>query len=155
MTTSANEAWQQAVRETDLTAMSALLVDNPDLAHEQIVHTRRNGTKYGVLPLEFVNKCLEATRLLIAAGADPNRNGDGNSLAIHNATLEVMTCLLDSGADVDKVGYEECTPLMYEVYGKNHDGTRLLIERGVNVNYQRQLDGFSPLHFSAQKTICQ
>ena len=146
-----NNRWQQAVRELDTSAMSALLADDPSLAHEQIVHTRANGTTSGVLPLETANKSLEATRVPIAAGADPNRSGDGNSLAIHNAPLDVMTYLLDSGADVNKIGYEECTPVMYEVYGKNYDSTRLLIERGANVNYQRQLDGFAPLHFPAQK----
>ena len=59
--------------------------------------------------------------------------------------------LLESGANVNKIGYEECTPLMYEVYMKNHDTARLFIERGADVNYQRQLDGFCSLHFSAQK----
>ena len=152
MTRTVHEAWQQAVRDVDVAVMSRLLDNDASLVHQQIVHTRANGTTFGILPLEMVNQSLDAVKILIAAGADPNRTGDGNSLAIHNASLDVMNYLLDSGAEVDKIGYEECSPLMYEVYGKKYDCTRLLIERGANVNYQRALDGFSPLHFAAQKS---
>ncbi len=32
---------------------------------------------------------------------------------------------------------------------------KLLIERGADVNYQRRLDSFCSLHFSAQKPVAQ
>lgn len=151
MPNTVNDAWQQAVRETDIASMAALVTDVPMLVHQQIVHTRGNGTTFGRLPLEMVNKNLDAVKLLVEAGADLLRAGDGNALPIHNASLDVMTFLLDSGANVNQIGYEECTPLMYEVYMRNYDGAQLLISRGADVNYQRSLDGLSPLHFSVQK----
>ena len=151
MAQTVNATWQQAVRDVDVSAMAKLLEEDSTLVREQIVHTRGNGTTYGVLPLEMVNKSPDAVRLLLDCGADPNRQGDGNALPIHNATLDVMALLLDSGADVNKIGYEECTPVMYETYMKNHDGVKLLINRGADVNYQRKLDGLTSLHFASQK----
>ena len=145
-----NDAWQQAIRDIDTAAISKLLADEPALVHQQIVHTRGNATTYGKLPLEMVNKSLDASKLLLNAGADPNKTGDGNALPIHNASLDVTEFLTDAGANVNKIGYEECTPLMYEVYMRNLDNVKLLIERGANVNYQRVMDGFCSLHFSAQ-----
>jgi ankyrin repeat protein len=146
-----NDAWQQAIRDIDTAAISKLLADEPTLVHQGIVHTRRNGTTYEVLPLEMVNKSLDAAKILVAAGADPNEAGQGDALPLHNSALDVARFLLGAGADVNKVGYEGCTLLMYEVYMKNHDTARLFIEQGANVDFQRQLDGFCSLHFAVQK----
>lgn len=152
MPNTANEAWQKAIREIDVAAISKLLESNPALLNQGIVHTRSNGTTFDMMPLEMTNKSLDATKLLVKAGADPNKaNPEGHALPLHNSSRDVAEFLLESGADVNKVGYEECTPLMYEVYMKNHELVRFFIERGADANYQRQLDGFCPLHFAAQK----
>ena len=98
-----------------------------------------------------MNKSLEATQLLIDAGTDPNELGHGNVLAIHDASLEVVKYLISVGANVNKIGYEECTPLMYEVYVRNIKNVQYLIKQGVDVNYQRKLDGYTSLHFAAQR----
>jgi len=146
-----NESWQQAIRDINIAKIATLLTDDPALVDQGVVHTRRDGTTFETLPLEMVNQSLDAAKMLVDAGADPNKKGDGDVLALHNAALDVANFLLDAGADVNKIGYEECSPLMYEVYMKNHDTARLFIAHGANVNYQRQLDGFCALHFSAQK----
>ena len=88
--------------------------------------------------------------ILLDAGADPNDGADA-VLAIHNATREVAKLLLDSGADIDKIGYEQGTALMFEVGQRNIDTTRLFIERGADLNIQRKMDGNSALHFAVIK----
>ena len=150
MTSSFNKAWQQAVRESDLKTMASLLDCDSNLVHEQIVHTRGNGTTYGVLPLEMLNQSVAGSTLLLDHGADPNRHGDGESLAIHNASHAVTMLLLDAGAEVNRIGYEQCTPVMYETYMRNRENVRLLIERGADVNYQRKLDGLTSLHVAVK-----
>ncbi len=99
----------------------------------------------------MVNSSLEATKLLIENGADPNEYGDGNVLAIHNASIEVTKYLISKDADVNLIGYEECTPLMYEVYMHNYENVKILNEKGADVNYQSQYDGYTSLHWASRK----
>lgn len=59
--------------------------------------------------------------------------------------------LISKGADVNQIGAEECTPLMYEVYMHNYENVKILIDNGADVNYQSQYDGYTSLHWSARK----
>lgn len=150
MTKTVNDAWQQAVRDINIERMKELLDDDPALVDEGIVHARRNGTTYKKSPLRMVNRSIDAARLLVTAGADPNDGAD-SVLAIHGASLEVAAFLLDSGADVNRIGYEQGTALMFEVGQRNPDTARLLVERGAYVNVQRAMDGNSAMHFAVLK----
>jgi len=143
--------WAKAIKELNLMDISNLILESPKLINQGIIHYRGNGTTYQLLPLHMVNKSLEATKILIEKGADPNEHGDGNSLAIHSASSEVTKYLIAKGADVNRIGYEECTPIMYEVYIENHENVEILIEHGADVNYQSQYDGYTSLHWASKK----
>ena len=145
------ENWAKAIKEKNLIVITDLLMKYPKLINQGIIHYRGNGTTFQTLPLNMVNNSLKATKLLIENGADPNEHGDGNVLAIHNASPEVMRYLISKGADVNKIGAEECTPIMYEVYMHNYENVKILIEKGANVNYQSESDAFSSLHWAARK----
>ena len=145
-----NDAWQQAVRGMDIAQMEALLSEDPGLASQGIVHTRGNGTTYRKSPLRMVNRSIDAAQLLLNAGADPNDGAD-SVLAIHNASPEVAELLLNAGAEIDRIGYEQGTALMFEVGQRNPDTAKLLIDRGVDLNIQRTMDGNTALHFAVIK----
>lgn len=149
---SAYKNWEKAIKEKDLMSITNLIIEYPNLINQGIIHYRSNGTTFQTLPLNMVNTSLEATKLLLHKGADPNAYGDGNVLALHNAPLEVTQLLVSKGADVNKIGYEECTPIMYEVYMNNMDNVEFLLSVGADVNYQRNLDGYTSLHWAAQKS---
>lgn len=145
------DRWDEAIKARDVTAMAELILASPKLINQGIIHYRGNGTTFQTLPLNLVNNSLEATKLLIEHGADPNEYGDGHVLALHNASLEVTKYLLSKGAEVNRIGYEECTPIMYEVYMHNYENVEVLIEHGAQVAYQRKLDGYTSLHWAARK----
>lgn len=149
--TEVHQQWDKAIKQLDADAIAQLLEKYPHLKNKGIVHYRGNGTTYETLPLNMVNHSLPATKLLIAAGADPNEKGDGDVLAIHNASLSVTKYLVSVGAAVNIIGYEACSPLMYEVYMHNYDNVRFLIASGAEVNYQRKTDGYTSLHYAVQK----
>ena len=143
--------WDKAIKILDLDSIARLLIDYPKLINQGIIHYRGNGTTYQTLPLNMVNKSLAATRLLIENGADPNEYGDGNVLALHDASTDVTKYLISKGADVNRIGYEACTPIMYEVYMHNHENVQILIANGAAVNYQSEYDGYTSLHWAARK----
>ena len=143
--------WDKAIKEKDLLEISTLLAKYPKLINQGIIHYRGNGTTFQTLPLNMVNDSIDATILLIEHGANPNEYGDGNVLALHNASPEVTKYLISKGAEVNKIGYEECTPIMYEAYMHNYENVKILIEKGAEVNYQSQYDGYSSLHWAARK----
>lgn len=143
--------WEKAIKMLDLNAIDNFLMDYPKLINQGIIHYRGNGTTFQTLPLNMVNKSLAATKLLIEKGADPNEHGDGNVLALHDASIEVIKYLISMGADVNRIGYEACTPIMYEVYMHNHENVQILIANGADVNYQSAYDGYTSLHWAARK----
>ena len=140
------------MRANDVAKMKALLDVDSSLINQGIVHTRANGTTYCKSPLRMVNTCLDAARLLLDAGADPNDGADAG-LAILKACPEVAACLLDAGADVNRIGNEQGTALMFEVEMNNAKLIQLYVDRGANVNYQREMDGNSALHFAARNGL--
>lgn len=58
-----------------------------------------------------------------------------------------MALLLANGAEIDKLGPEEETPLSLAASGGHHDVIRLLIEKGANVNHQDHVMLLSYLGF--------
>lgn len=145
------DKWEKAINTTDLKAITQCLKISPQLINQGIIHYRGNGTTFQTLPLNLVNQSLATTELLIEYNADPNEYGDGHVLALHNASPDVTEYLISKGADVNKIGYEECTPIMYEVYMHNIENVAILIKHGADINYQRNLDGYTSLHWAARK----
>jgi ankyrin repeat protein len=99
----------------------------------------------------MVNSSIDAVRLLVSAGADPNDGADC-VLANHDASLEATRFLLETGTDVNRIGYEQCTLVMYETYMNNHENVQLLIDHDADVNYRRSSDGYTSLHYAAKKS---
>ncbi len=88
---------------------------------------------------------------LIAADSEMVRARDHeNSTPLHHATgfgtIETMTLLLDSGADVNAKNRRGATPLHWAVHDEAK--VRLLISRGAQVN-ARQVEGRTPLFLAA------
>ena len=144
-------SWEKAIQDLDIEQILILIKKYPELIHQGIIHYRGNGTTFQNLPLHMVNNSLKASKTLIESGADPNKYGGGNVLALHNASIEVTKYLISVGAEINRIGYEECTPLMYEVYMNNIENVEFLIKNGADINYQRILDGYTSLHFACQK----
>ncbi len=145
------DQWDLAIKERDIAVMSQLLGQYPKLVDQGIIHYRGDGTTFQTLPLNMVNDTLAAVTLLIEYGADPNAYGDGNVLALHNAAPEVTRYLIAQGAEVNRVGYEDFSPLMYEVYMENHENVEILIRHGAEVNFQTAHEGYTCLHWAARK----
>ena len=145
------DAWDAAIKEVDVLEMRRLLDISTQLIDQGIIHYRGNGTIFTTLPLNMVNKNLEATKLLVDVGADINQHGQGNVLALHDASPEVANYLIAHGANVNKIGYEDFSPLMYEVYMHNYENIDMMIKSGADVNYQNPRDGCSSLHWAAKK----
>lgn len=69
--------------------------------------------------------------LYMAAQGAPHGTND------RQAYRELVTLLLNEGADIDKQIVENMTPLLVAIQEQNFDITSILIERGVNVNLTR------------------
>jgi hypothetical protein len=110
------------------------------------------GTEYEV-PLEMALQTVERTgprpvKLLLEAGANPNRTtlmgppiyfgGAGNGVS-----TEVMTMLLDHGADLNATGPKGERVLFYAADARNWKAVLLLLERGVDWRQGRSFSGKS------------
>ncbi len=62
----------------------------------------------------------------------------------------MLKALLDSGADVNAVGYGNMTPLCWAAHAGQEDAVRFLIEHGADVAY-RVKDGTSPASEAIQE----
>ena len=72
---------------------------------------------------------------------------------LHKArSVEMTRLLLDAGAQVDAPGWMKASALFEAVGRDNADQARLLLERGANVNFQREA-GYTPLHFVTSAAI--
>lgn len=82
----------------------------------------------------------EIVRMLIKAKADVNYKMRGAVTALHTACLqsessaadEIITVLIDSGADINAVTHFGVTPLMNAVEADNGGAVKILLERGAD-----------------------
>jgi len=105
---------------------------------------------------------IELIKLLLSAGADPNRkNDDGNTALTWCVTTEMTALLLDAGASVRaELGKEEMVDYSSVHHAAdNGDAARLqvLLERG---DAKCMLDvftdlGWAPLHHAANEGHCE
>jgi hypothetical protein len=103
---------------------------------------------------------LETVRLLLDAGADPDRmDGDGETpltCAARKGRLEVLRLLLGPGAgvnsrtvpDLDRVDGAGATPLMIAAANGYMEMLRLLVVRGAAVGYAHPRDGCTAFHLA-------
>lgn len=96
---------------------------------------------------------IQAIRLAIANGSNVNKAFKLSQpdiiplcFACKNQNIELIQILLDSGADINIVDYEQLgtTPLIIACQQGNTDIVRLLLDSGANINLDCEL-GFTPL----------
>ena len=91
-------------------------------------------------------------QLLLAAGADPNKQSLGRHTPLHNAARgghkDVAQLLLDSGADPNKANIYDDTPLHLAVWNDHKDVVQLLLDRGADPNKTIKHKGWGPLHIA-------
>ncbi|HAB15773.1 MAG TPA: ankyrin repeat domain-containing protein [Verrucomicrobiota bacterium] len=134
-------ALDTAIRFRDLQCAIALLDAgaNPNF---------RDANSVSVLGHAIESKCLEAVRLLLRSGADPDCLTNATTplaLSIYEQQFEMMHELLRAGADVNRIGTIRSTPLHIVVeYERDTDLVRLLLNHGADVN-AKDSEGLTPL----------
>ena len=123
------DAFFAACRAGDVATLRALLEKEPTLARER--------DDEGSTGLHAAVAHVEAVRLLLERGADPNARDRGdNATALHFAAaggyLETVRALLDAGGDVHGFGDVHNGDIIGWAVGdgRNRDVVALLIERG-------------------------
>lgn len=99
---------------------------------------------------------VRAVRELVAVGLDVNGRDPclGNSAlgeAASHGFIDVITFLLEAGADVDGPGYSNATPLMLAAYHGQLDAAQFLLSAGADVNHAKRRTGETALHWAALK----
>jgi|GEM_PF-2917696 len=90
-----------------------------------------------VLSLAVNSSRAEAVRVLLAAGADPERYEEPSTLmntAAQQGDIAVLEALINYGIPVDVPDHEAWTPLMAACHCNKPAAVRFLISRGANVN---------------------
>ena len=136
---SADQAFHQAIRHDDLTALRALIV----------ARGANSGTVSGLTPLMMAVAfgTSEAARLLVDAGANVNPSPGPGLTPLHLAWRDPDTArlLLDRGANVHAKSTNGRTPLVVTAFAEGTVGVAaLLIEKGADVNAGDN-NGLTPL----------
>ena len=80
---------------------------------------------------------VRAVRSAIDDGADPNEADDGLPVLVYAALqgqTDIVTALIEAGANVNATGPSEATALMYAAAGGHMEVLQALIEAGADVN---------------------
>lgn len=102
----------------------------------------------------------EILRLLLEEGCDPNRIPVNDIGWTQTATMcassygnaETMRIMVEYGADINKTGDEQETPLHIALMSHNNDVATYLIELGANVNIKGRR-GMTPLYYAHTVTL--
>ena len=92
---------------------------------------------------------------LIRHGADIDLQDEYGKTALHYAvenyhgSCEVLSCLLENGADVNKGANNNCTPLMIASKMSNVNNVALLIRHGADIDLQNK-NGRTALHYAVE-----
>jgi ankyrin repeat protein len=95
--------------------------------------------RQGVLPIflgeRAIPSAVRSEALLEAAGSSSEGEADSKR-------DELITFLIDAGADVNAAGYEGWTPLLHATERGNVRGARTLLARGADIDVQCDCPGF-------------
>lgn len=100
---------------------------------------------------------IKGVQLLLDAGADPNGTNEGGDTALHWAvwrgrSAEIITSLLDRGADVNAKRKDDRTPYALAVLSGQKDIAALLKSRGANTDLSA-LDQFVEASMNAGQPL--
>ncbi|XP_047475385.1 transient receptor potential channel pyrexia-like [Penaeus chinensis] len=141
---------EPAVRRGNISQVSSILDDNPNLAAAPGPHSLLHSA------VDSEGNCTSLLRKLLDAGVPPNTQSLATIGALHLAAkkscFNCMKQLLDAGADVNLKDIQDRTPLFYAV-NNNRDGSgqciQLLLEKGSSVNDVCE-GRITPLHVAAE-----
>lgn len=129
-------------------ALATLLEHEPDL--EVVDNGGRSALHYAA----FQTATAEPTRLLLAAGLDPNATAaDGLTplhFAAHNGSAEITRLLLEAGAEANRIDGDGLRPLHYAAPSGGAALVRVLLEHGADPNFTDR-DGRTALHIAARQ----
>ena len=155
MTNSFRDRWQSAIDADDVEGARRLLRSDSGLVHQRVIRHRRDGTTYLLDPLVVAcsRDSLAMARLLIEAGADVSARGpDGGVTPLApGCGPALVDYLLEQGADINGLGYNNSTALMLAAYAGNEPLVAHLMRRGADVNIVQQPYGETALH---RATFC-
>lgn len=141
---------EAAIRKGNVSQVSSILDDNPDLAAAPGPHSLLHSA------VDSEGNCTSLLRELLDAGVPPNTQSLATIGALHLAAMKscfnCMKQLIDSGADVGLKDIQDRTPLFYAV-NNNRGGSgqciQLLLEKGSSVNDACE-GRITPLHVAAE-----
>jgi formylglycine-generating enzyme required for sulfatase activity len=98
---------------------------------------------------------IDAIRMLLAAGADPNKpTSDQGSTPLTKAAIEgqlaAVKALLKAGANADPRNATGCSPLFLAAGNGHADVMRVLVKAGAEINAQNE-HGTTPLMYAASQ----
>ena len=104
---------------------------------------------------------LNCVKVLLRYNADTEARGDyGNShegcTALHVAAskehIDVLSCLVENGADIDARTKDNCTPLMIASRHNRVNAVTFLVEHGANINLKDK-HGNTALHYAVRRGL--
>ena len=88
-----------------------------------------------ILAIAAQNDAVDAVKLLLEFHADINKQNPDGTYPIHFArTKEVLSVMLDHGANIDAKDKMGGTPLFFAVAEKRTEAVKFLLEKGANTN---------------------
>ena len=96
---------------------------------------------------------LESVQIALEAGVNPNLRKKSNgatalTTAIHQDRTEILTYLLEHGADPNAPGERDALPILIAVEKEKPDILNALLQKGADATAVREHDGASVLHIA-------
>jgi len=113
-----------------------------------------DGERLGITPLHCAARSNEAvtTQLLLQANGDPNlgdsrgrtalhyaldENSGGRTAAKYDKRCETLRCLIEAGADVNRVDYQRFSPLLHALYYDRRSCLWVLLRAGATLDMDK------------------